>query len=477
MISEGFAYPCLMRYFEEISAIPRGSYHEEQISDYLERFAKERGLSYERDAQGTVLIRKAATPQKEGCAPILLQGHTDMVCEKNEGVAHDFSRDPLQLYVQDGWLRAKGTTLGADDGVAVAAMLAILDGAAEEHPPLECLFTVSEEVGLDGVKAFDLSHIHARRMINMDSADENGIIVGCAGGLRSSMVIPVERETCDLPQFLVKLTGLAGGHSGEDINRGRENSCKVMGRILWALQKADPALHLVSLKGGSKDNAIPREAEAVIAAADENALRLALTAVTQEIIEELGKDDRAFSACLSSADSKLPVMTQADTAKLLFLLSTVANGVFAVNHELNGLVEFSRNLGIVESGEQEVKLVFSSRSARDSQIDRSAAELDAYAEQLGGTVRHYNRYPGWVYAEQSPLREAYIAAYRSVYGRKPKQEVIHAGLECGIVKEAIPDMDILSCGPVVLNLHSPDEALELSSFERFFTVILNFLQS
>jgi len=169
--------------------------------------------------------------------------------------------------------------------------------------------------------------------------------------------------------------------------------------------------------------------------------------------------------------------TKADTAKLLFLLSTVANGVFAVNHELNGLVEFSRNLGIVESGEQEVKLVFSSRSARDSQIDRSAAELDAYAEQLGGTVRHYNRYPGWVYAEQSPLREAYIAAYRSVYGRKPKQEVIHAGLECGIVKEAIPDMDILSCGPVVLNLHSPDEALELSSFERFFTVILNFLQS
>lgn len=476
MIENTFAYPSLMRYFEEISAIPRGSYHEEKLSDYLESFAKERGLSYERDALGTVLIRKGATAGMESCAPILLQGHTDMVCEKNEGVTHDFSRDALQLYVKDGWLRARGTTLGADDGVAVAAMLAILDGAAKAHPPLECLFTVSEEVGLDGIKAFDLSKITARRMINMDSADENSIIVGCAGGLRSSVTIPVSREACDGSRFRLTLTGLAGGHSGEDINRGRENSCKLMGRILWALGKGDPSLRLVQVKGGSKDNAIPREAEAVIAVSDVDAVRSALHAVSCEIKSELCGDDRAFSVSLASVSCDTPAMTEQSTRQILFLLSTVANGVFAVNHELDGLVEFSRNLGITESREAEVEFVFSSRSARDSQIDRSAAELDAYAAELGGSVRHYNRYPGWVYAEQSPLRDQYVAAYRSVYGKDPKQEIIHAGLECGIVKEAIPDMDILSCGPVVLNLHSPDEALELSSFARFFAVILKLLQ-
>ncbi len=478
MLVEDFAYPSLLKYFEEISAIPRGSYHEEAIADYLSEFAKMRGLSFYRDKVGNVLINLPASAGYESCAPILLQGHTDMVCEKNEGVAHDFLKDPLRLYTKDGWICAEGTTLGADNGVAVAVMLALLDGASEKHPPLQCLFTVSEEVGMDGVKVFDYSKITARKMMNMDSADESSITVGCAGGVRSNMKIKIERRENSTPLLKLRITGLAGGHSGEDIHRGRTNANKLLGRILLDLSQRYDDLCLLSVRGGEKENAIPRESEAVFAVSDREGAKRFLDDCFKEISPELCGDDRNFAISteeLSSTDQR--VMSRASTERIIFLLATIPNGVFAMNQEFEGIVEYSRNLGVLRTEEDSVTAIINSRSARDSQINASIAQLNAYASMLGGEVSHYNRYPGWVYAKSSEIREEYTAAYRELFGTEPKQEVIHAGLECGIIKEALPDIDMISCGPIVVNLHSPDEALHISSFERFFTVILKVLSN
>ena len=475
MVCKNFAYPELMKYFEEISSIPRASYHEEKISEYLVSFAKERGLEYYCDKVGNVLINKAASLGRESEGAILLQGHTDMVCEKNEGVEHDFSTDPLKLYEKDGWLRAEGTTLGADNGVAVAVMLALLDGAADSHRAIQCLFTVSEEVGLDGAKEFDYSRIYARKMINMDSADEKLITAGCAGGLRSNISIPVDRVKADGDAFKITVKGLFGGHSGEDIHRGRANANKVMGRILAACLAENDSLRLVSVSGGTKENAIPRESEAVIVCKNAEIFKNTAEKISSEIKAELCKDDSAFKVKIEPVSLQFDAMDEASTKKIVFFVSTIANGIFAMSAELEGIVEYSRNLGVVSTSEKKFEAVLNTRSARDSQIDCSIREIDLYAKMLSGSSEHYNRYPGWVYAEKSEIREEYANTYTRLFGERPTVEVIHAGLECGVIKAAIPDMDMISCGPVVVNLHSPDEALDLASFERFFKLIKNLI--
>lgn len=477
MLSENFAYPKLMRYFEEISAIPRATYKEQKIADYLVSFAEARGLEVRRDSVHNVLINLPATPDCVDLEPILLQGHTDMVCEKNAGVEHDFDRDPLKLYEKDGWIRAKDTTLGADNGVAVAVMLAILDGAAESHPALQCLFTVSEEVGMDGVKALDFDWIYARKMINMDSADERCVIAGCAGGLRSQINIPVTREKTDLPCLRLRVGGLCGGHSGEDIAKGRTNALKVLGYTLWELFQNHSELRLISVKGGGKENAIPREAEAVFCVADTENVRKEIEELRQKVVESLSHADEGFFITIEQDCLCDVPMDLSSTQKVIFFMETVAVGVFAMNRVLPEIVEFSRNLGILSTSDDSVAFVFSSRSAIESQIDRSQSELDAYAKMLGGTSLHYNRYPGWNFAENSPIRDAYVEAYRTLFGGEVKIEVIHAGLECGLIKEKVPDMDLISCGPLVVNLHSPDEALHKESFGRFFALILELLRA
>ncbi|MBQ9795329.1 MAG: M20/M25/M40 family metallo-hydrolase, partial [Clostridia bacterium] len=273
----------------------------------------------------------------------------------------------------------------------------------------------------------------------------------------------------------LRLTGLAGGHSGEDIHRGRANAHKLMGRILYDWMAREPGLRLVSLRGGNKDNAIPREAEACVAAlggAD------GVAAMAEVLRGELCPEDGAFALEVSEAEpSELLPMDAESTQRVIFLAQTVTNGVISMCQDLPELVEFSRNMAVVKTEEEQVRVIFSSRSAKDSQIDRSAAELDAYAALLGGSTRHYNRYPGWSFEKESELREEYTAAYRKRFGREPGLEIIHAGLECGIVKEGIPDMDILSCGPVITDLHSPNEAVHLGSWERFFSVIKEMLEA
>ena len=464
-----------MKFFEEISAIPRASYKEERIADYLCEFAKARGLECYRDKTNNVLINAPATEGCEDRPALLLQGHTDMVCEKNEGVEHDFDTDGLELYEEDGWIKARGTTLGADNGVAVAVMLYVLDGGVERHGALQCLFTASEEVGLDGVKAFDYSRIYARRMINMDSADESLIIAGCAGGQRSSLKFDVTAETVAAPCVArISIKGLAGGHSGEDIDKGRANANKLMGRVLDSLMNdASVDLRIVSVHGGTKDNAIPRECEATVTASDLEALRAKAGELEAVLRQGISKSDSGLSVSVTPVSSAGEVccISEADAKRLVFFMHCVDNGVFDMNHNIDGLVEWSRNLGIVSCEPTGAEMVLSSRSSFESRIDESEAELDSFARILGAKATHYNRYPGWNFAPESEMRDAYLRAFEAVTGKRCEVTVIHAGLECGFISEAVPDMDILSCGPVVLDLHSPDERLDKASFERFFTVI------
>ena len=465
----------LFRYFEEISAIPRMSYHEEKIADYLVRFAEEHGLEYYRDSYHNVLIRKPATANFESSAPVLLQGHTDMVCEKNRDVEHDFLCDPLALYLDGDLLRARGTTLGADNGIAVAIMLAVLDGTLDEHPSVECLFTASEEVGMDGATNFDYSKISARRMVNLDSESLGVITAGCAGGVRSELTLPISPIAIEGEALRLTIKGLAGGHSGENIHEGRANANKLMGRLL-AMAVAECHAHLVSVCGGSKDNAIPRECEAVIAVSDPLRARAVLTQKANEIANELVALDQAFSfACKTVTADRM--LDKRDTDRVVSILCGVPNGVFEMNRSMKSLVEYSRNLGVVETEPNCVKMIFASRSAMESRLDASISELDALARVLNGKTRHYARYPGWNFSETSALRELYAKAYKRVTGKDVVVNVIHAGLECGFIYASIPGIDIISIAPDLQNLHSPDEAMNLASVEVFWKTFAELMKS
>ena len=470
---EGFAYPKLMQYFEEISAIPRPSGEEGKIADYLVAFAQKKGFFFVRDEWNNVLMTAPATQGLEDRPAVLLQGHTDMVCEKNADVEHDFLRDPLHLYEENGWIRARGTTLGADNGVAVAVMLAILDG--EEHPRLECLFTTSEEIGLDGAIAFDYGRISARRMINMDGADDTGIIVGSAGGARTDLTVRGAKTKTDRVCVKLSLRGLVGGHSGEDIHRGRANANCLLGQLLQAMGATQRIL-LASIDGGSKDNAIPREATAIVSVADVDVAKATVEEAWRKLRKKLCAEDAGAEIALTCAEASYPCFDGRMTDQMIDLIASVPNGVFAYEPTLPGLVQFSRNLGVITTDGECVTLTFSSRSAKESQVEASLSELERYAAQLVGEIRHHGRYPGWEVAEHSELQRQYAEVFARLYGKELRIESIHAGLECGVIKQAIPEMDLLSCGPVIENLHSPEERLNKASFERFFGLILQVLK-
>ena len=468
-VIHGYEPKELFAFFEDISAIPRGSGNEKGIADFLVRFAEERGIECYRDAIHNVFYRIPGTKGRE-CEPsVLLQGHTDMVCEKNGDTVHDFLRDPLSLYVENGRLRARGTTLGADNGVAVVAMLAVADGLLESHPPIECLFTVSEEVGLEGANGFDYSLVRSRILLNMDSEEEHCVIVGCAGGVRSDLLLPITYDKNDSYDctFQISVKGLKGGHSGEDINKNRSNANKLVGRIL-ARVLSGTDMRLVSISGGSKDNAIPRECTAVVSvsSADAAALLDAANAEIAEISASLCADDRGFAGTVTALEKSEKVLGADVTKHLTLLLSTVPNGVLKMIDGTDA-VEWSRSLGVIETKETEIRVVFSSRSAIEHQLDASIAELDACAEKIGAKVHHHGRYPGWEYNPNSPIREKYLAVSASL-GMPSSVRVIHAGLECGVIASNLPGLDAISFGPNMADIHSPEESLDLASTERFF---------
>ena len=462
--------PLMFEYFEEICKIPHGSENEAEIASYIENFAKSRGLECVKDEANNVLVRKAGTAGRENEPWLMLQGHTDMVCEKDGNVKHEFTKDPLKLYVDsEGFLRAKGTTLGADDGIAVAAMLAVLDGAIDSHPPIECLFTAGEEIGMIGAGKFDFSTLKSRRMINVDSETEGVAVVGCAGGVRSEMTLQVTREPKQGQCLLVKLGGLAGGHSGEDINKGRLNANRLMGRLLTELSfKIDFAVS--SINGGSKDNAIPRECVAELCVPDFFEALYEIESIAKIISREISCDDKGFYCTVEHCDFDT-VVSGVDTWRLMVSLNNTPCGIIEMSRDVQGLVEWSANLGVVETTDENVKFTFLTRSGIDDRIDFSIHALDRFAELIDADTGHFGRYTGWSYAKVSPIRDAYLKAYKELFGKEASCQIIHAGLECGLIRSHIPDMDIISIGPDIIALHSPGEKLNIASAERLWILL------
>ncbi|MBQ7294137.1 MAG: beta-Ala-His dipeptidase [Clostridia bacterium] len=467
--------PEMFGFFEEICKIPHGSENETAIADYIVRFAAERSLECYRDEANNVLIRKSATAGREGEESLLLQGHTDMVCEKDGNVKHDFLTDPIKLFVENGFLKAKGTTLGADDGVAVAAMLAILDGAVDSHPPIECLFTAGEEIGMIGAGKFDFSKVQSRRMINIDSEKEGIAVVGCAGGVRSELTLPIKRTDKKGDCLRIKLGGLAGGHSGEDINKGRINANRLMGSFLTELSiKMECSISAVC--GVSKDNALPIECVAEIAVPDFFEALYELENIAKIVSKEISEDDNGFFCTVEHCELD-SVLDEESNDKFMIALNNTPCGVIEMSRDVEGLVEWSANLGVVETGEENVKFTFLTRSGIDERIDYSMHALDRFSKALGGETGHFGRYTGWSYAKASPIREAYIAAYKKLFGKEASCEIIHAGLECGLIRANIPDMDIISIGPDIIALHSPRERLNIASAERLWELLEYMLEN
>lgn len=469
-ITKGYE-PCLpLAFFEQICKIPHPSYREEKIADYLQSFANSRSLYCFRDAKNNILIRKEATEGYRDASPILLQGHMDMVCAKDSDVIRDLFCEGLELYIENGFLMAHGTTLGGDDGVAVAMMLALLDGELTEHPTLECLFTVEEEVGLGGAAAFDCRKISARKMINLDSETEGEVVAGCCGGVVSEISVcpPTSEGTgCFIK---IKAEGLFGGHSGTDINKDRKNAVITMLEIIDEISKKQK-VSLYSLFGGDKDNAIPRECTAVVCVGSEALAVASVRCAADKIKRTLSEEDKGLSVTCETVSQCGEVISPDFTETLKNSLLLLGTGVIKMCEEPSELVEFSKNLGIARIDTKNIKIIYSSRSAKDSQLEESASQISDVAEGLGGKALCYGRYAGWDICKDSRLRDGYIKKYRLLTGKEIKTVVIHAGLECGIIKSAIPDMDIISIGPDIHNIHTPNEALDLSSFARVFEVL------
>ncbi len=469
-ITKGYKPEKVFAYFEELCKIPHGSGNEEAVAKYIEAFAKERELFCIRDAKNNVFIRKEATEGYESAPAYLLQGHTDMVCAKLTTSEHDFERDPLDLYVEDGWLRARGTTLGGDDGIAVAMMLALLDGELEAHSTLECLFTVEEETGLGGAESFDYSVVTAKKMINLDSESEAEVCAGCAGGVRSKIEYKPMLEMSSGDIITLSVDGLFGGHSGVEINCGRQNAIVMAVNILNEIAR-EQEIALISIVGGEKDNAIPRMCEARFVVEDAQRAVAAVEKADELIRATLCEADKNLKISLSVEGDAENIATIAGGGKVLEMISNLKVGVLAMSAHLDGLVEFSRNLGVAVIDKNGAHITYSSRSAKEEQIELSISQVNAEAEKLSAQVRHTGRYPGWDFLPESELRDRYCAKYQELMGAPVKTVVIHAGLECGIIKSRIPDMDIISIGPNMRNIHTPDEALELASCARLFEVL------
>lgn len=470
VITKGYKPEKALAYFEELCKIPHGSGNEEAVARYIENFAKERGLFVIRDANNNVFIRKEATEGYENAPAYLLQGHTDMVCAKLTMSCHDFEKDALDLYMEDGWLRARGTTLGGDDGIAVAFMLALLDGEIENHPTIECLFTVEEETGLGGAESFDYSVVTAHKMINLDSESENEVCAGCAGGVRSKIDFKPTIEISNGDVITLAIDGLFGGHSGVEINCGRANAIIMAVNILNAIAK-EQGFGLISLVGGEKDNAIPRMCEAKFVVEDSAKAVETIEKLDAQIREGLCEADEGLKISVDVQNDVESVETLVEGEKMLSLIGGLKIGVLSMSAHLEGLVEFSRNLGVIEVNKDGAYITYSSRSSKEEQIDLSIEQVNALVSELGANVRHTGRYPGWDFLPESNLRDTYVRKFKEIMGKDVQTVVIHAGLECGIIKSRIPEMDIISVGPNMRNIHTPDEALDLDSCARLFEVL------
>ncbi len=465
-------------YFEEIAKIPNGSGNTKQISDYLAGFAKEHNLEYYQDALNNIIIIKEATAGYEGADPVIIQGHMDMVCEKESGSAIDFEKDGLELYVEDGFVKAKDTTLGGDDGIAVAYALALLESTEYAHPRLEAVITVDEETGMNGAYGIDLSMLKGRKMLNIDSDEEGIFLTSCAGGTAVKAVIPVKRNTESGVALKIKVDGLFGGHSGAEIHKEHGNADILMGRVLNNIAKEVP-FGIINLCGGLKDNAIPRECTADLLVPEECVDR------AKEIVAEQSEafkkeffisDPEVLVTAFEEGVKEAAILDFVSLNKVLCYLRMIPNGVQNMSQAIAGLVETSLNLGIMELKEDALITETSIRSSVGSRKADLRDKLVNIIELVGGEAEIIGDYPAWEYKAESKLRQEIKAAYQTVYGEDPEFTAIHAGLECGILSEKIQDLDCVSFGPQNLDIHTPKERLNIASTERVWNFLVEYLK-
>lgn len=462
-------------YFEQISKIPHGSKNEKEIAKYIVDFAKKRNLECKIDDFDNVFIVKNATQGRENEPAVMLQAHTDMVCEKNVSTKHNFETDPIKLIQEGNILRADGTTLGADDGFGVSIMLAILENDKLSHPKIECLFTASEEIGLVGASKFDYSFVTATQMINLDSAEENTVIIGCCGGLRSDMTLNCKKEENVKPAYKITIGGLVGGHSGEDIDRKRLNSHILMGEILKSVKEITE-FKLAYISGGDKDNAIPRECEAIISVDNPNSLDLYIEKIVEKARAEIkAKEDKNLFVKFEKTNTS-STFSSLDTEKILKILS-LPNAVLKYREVAPILPSMSRNLARVRTNGEKAEIGFSSRAYNEVGINDSATELERVAKEIGADIYHHEGYPAWQDETDSPLVLKYQKAYNVATGRKTEPTLIHAGLECGVITSKVKGLLAISVGANVHDLHTPKETMEIDSMDRIYDTICTFLEN
>lgn len=472
---------CVFEQFARINSIPRPSKREEKMIDYLTRFGRERGLETLVDETGNVLIRKGATPGYEDRETVVLQSHMDMVCDKLVDVEIDFDNDPIQTYVDGEWLRAKGTTLGADDGIGCAIELALLDSADVCHGPIECVFTRDEETGLTGAMGMKPGFMTGKMLINLDSEDEGQVFVSCAGGRNTTATFRYEREEAPKGVFFMRgsLKGLVGGHSGDDINKKRANALKVLARFLYQTQERY-GLCLAQFNAGKLHNAIPRDGVIVFAVPEDKKenVRADWNVFVSEVEEEYHVTEKTMQFHLESAEAEAVLPLEVST-RLVQAMQAVDNGVFAMcqDEEIAWLVETSNNVASIVTTEKEAKVICSQRSNVMSALDNQAATIKAVFQLAGAEVVQGEGYPAWKMRADSKLTALTVETYRKLFGKDPKVLGIHAGLECGLFSEKYPNLDMVSFGPTLRGVHSPDERLLIPTVQMVWDHLLEILKN
>ena len=463
-------------YFEDLCAIPHGSHNEKAISDSLVAFAKEQGIRYIQDEYNNVILFADGTCGMEDHAPVILQGHMDMVCEKDADCPLNMETDGLDLAHDGTCVFARGTTLGGDDGIALAYAMALIADKSIPHPPLEVIITVDEEVGMLGANSIDVSMLKGRTMVNLDSEDEGVFTVSCAGGARATLSLKVERKMVYGPCVRLSVDGLQGGHSGAEIHKNRANANKVMGEFMSRILKLMP-LCLTSFSGGSKDNAIPRSCQANVVAMGIGLERI--NTVAQELQDEIREKYDEPEATVQAFDVDAlggNSLTTEDTARAVALLCAVPNGVQSYSADIPGLVQTSLNLGIAKLGEQ-FSLTFAVRSSGNQEEEELLKKLRELCAFYDGSYSQMGEYPAWEYRKDSPLRDTMVKLYTEMYGKEPEVVAIHAGLECGLLGQKLPGLDCVSIGPQMHDIHTSREKLDIASTERTWRFLLEVLKA
>lgn len=469
-IFEGLKPSLIWKHFEQILKIPHCSGNEKALGDYIISVAEGLELKWRRDKVGNIVVEKDASTGHENADIVILQGHLDMVCEKNSDVEHDFSKDSIKAEVQGDWVQAKGTTLGSDNGIGVAASLAIMESQDIIHGPMEFLFTVDEETGLTGATQIESGFLKGKKLLNLDSEEEGTFTIGCAGGADSELTFPIEREKAGGSPYRVKVFGFRGGHSGLDIDQGRGNAIKLVARILWQAQKDIP-FALVQMDGGNKRNAIPREAWAdfFLDEAKFPAFSSFIQKASAKIQAEYKTVEKEANFSLEkSHGEREDALTQRAQKSLLNLLMGLPHGVIAMHPEMEDLVETSSNLAILHTHSDNAQIICSSRSSTASALEATRNMIAALSELSGAKISQPEGYPGWTPNLESSLLKTLKEVYRTTFQKEPEVGAVHAGLECGIIGEKFPGMDMISFGPTIEHPHSPEERVHIGSVEKFW---------